>query len=378
MPFEHKRIQIGHVAAEFYTLEALKLMCSNNFEDFKQSHERFKSDLLDYKNRFESLVAIMLRDYITLASAGEARWSRSKCKEKFLGNYPHGGSRDGVVPYVVMCNPKSISKVLVELYGYGWRDGFGGTKWKRIAKAISFYGVLDNTAFIDHCIDLSHNGGSCFDKHQFKIFQLSGNYTCFLDRKTHAKDPHDLLRAVTEYGYQCGISTNTFNLINRAESLGFISEGWYNKFTERLNYYSSDSLYEVGTIFNDYIPVQWGDEIFSPEMKDRQAYDMSGYALNTCDNSYDCSTCGDAECGNHPSNNPVNDFDCDADDDCDDYNDGDDDCDGESSGEVFEGCYGINGMCNICNIESCPSHSVNKGKGKKPNEGVIVNVRKVV
>ncbi len=326
MPFEHRPRVINYLVAEFYTLEALVLLCNEKFIPFKHSHERFRQDLFEYKTHYESRLASAMYEYIVYAIAGEARHAEDKATE-YLPELPNGGCRSAIIGKIEEYSPLSIAKETSEIFlNATWEDGYGGYKWYTIAQAILLYHKLPTTAFIDHVVDLSHNGGSCFNKDDYRIFFVEPNYAYFLSKKTEAKEPCDLFEAVLHYALHVGCSHKLLGLISRAEMLGFLSryKRYYNKYSDTSGSYG-DYRDTVPALLNDFIYTKWGTE-------DLMGYTDEGCYRECCEDedydedcSGDCDECSNKDCSSHPFQS----------------------CD--------EDCLG-----NDCSYSECPEHPSNK------------------
>jgi hypothetical protein len=124
--------------------------------------------------------------YVLYAATGEARhaWHRvnGDMINKFVIPYI-GNDRDTVMTNANKFEPVSLCETLESIFGQsGWSSAFGGRAWLAIVRSLDFYfnpptiekidwvngGIKtyggDYTLFIDHLIDLKHNGGSLFNK----------------------------------------------------------------------------------------------------------------------------------------------------------------------------------------------------------------------
>jgi hypothetical protein len=345
MPFKQfNPLPIEYPAAEFYILEALKMVADKSFEPFKKSHERFRSDLLWHKDKFEEVLSIMMLDYITLASAGEARWGRVKTGY-YVEDLCDPCSRSKIPLIVTKYTPESISIATTKLFrNGGWGGGYGGKRWAKISEAILLYQKIPRTAFIDYCIDLSHNSGPCFNKGDYNIFTMrDGNtYKTFLDRKSAVKSPLDLIDTVFRFAYHNNITRLLINLLERAITLGFL-EDWFKIHGEFA------SKYSVERIFSDYDPVEWGTETMGAHLEAQydHDYDSDEDEDHDPDDDYDPSEEEHFDYYDHPSKK-----------------------------HDIALC---NGDCHSCNFKGCAvNYLPSKSKTKKPNEGVTINVRKMV
>lgn len=377
-------VSVHVVAAEFYVLEALGIL-SGKLEPFKRSSEKFKYDLFSYKSEFEEIVSVMMLDYITFASAGESRHGYRKAGI-YLDEVPQGGSRDYVAECIKKFTPKSISKATYALFEEDdWEDGYGGHKWATIADAINYYYTLPKTAFIDHCFDLSHNGGCAFNKYDYHIFCIgNSDFVDFMNDKTSSETPEDLIGAVITHEFHRCLSSRTKNLLLRAENLGILdfestagitlSEIDFSRHTE-------DRHEQIERIFNEYIPVEWGNEELDDDFSvNRRRRNFSGHCnIDEWDEDH-CDYCDDISCGEHPDHMDKC-YELPEDKCC-----GYEDCGNTSCGshpQYYEhnGYEWISPTCEEDEVEDnvCLGDvDLFDEQPKKPNKGVLINVRKVL
>jgi len=121
-------------------------------------------------------------DYISLATFGEARHAlrRADMYVKQINYIPEVSNKPVSIGRLASYkrsanfNPRLYLPVLVKLFNEcNWEGrqnshtetySFGGPKWGKIAEAGMLYGKIPDKVFIDHVVDLSHNGGSMFNK----------------------------------------------------------------------------------------------------------------------------------------------------------------------------------------------------------------------
>jgi hypothetical protein len=113
--------------------------------------------------------AELIFDYLALACLGEARHAWAHSNGSLDGwDYDSESERIAVVEhYAGKLAPSDFLPKLITLFGAAnWGSSFGGQKWKRIAEvALRYWNKQWNEiTLIDHCVDLVHNGGLCFDK----------------------------------------------------------------------------------------------------------------------------------------------------------------------------------------------------------------------
>lgn len=241
----------------FYALEALEVLALHKpdepdpmndgqcygFVPFMKSHERWKADLDEYKKAFNAQFANAIYDYIVLTVAGELRHAGRR-SEFHINDYLEGDaeedSRDNVFSLLksVEFNARQILEAGSLLFNpdfNSWSSGYGGPKWKTIADAGLMYGNVPDMVFIDHCVDLSHNNSTFFDKGA-GMFTLrsSSSYLEFLGSKRYAANPFDI---ITDEAW-CFPPALT-DLICRASNLHIIPDA------------SSTRAYWAWKLFND-------------------------------------------------------------------------------------------------------------------------------
>lgn len=240
-------VDIYYCVNEFYALQFVD--AEKQIDPFKRSHERWLYDFEAYKSAFEEKFAFMLHDYIVLACFGEARHAGNPnyCKA-YIEEVPYCKKRDDAYEYALSYNPVSILKTCYELFSAEWYDeAFGGKSWAKITRAgLMFYNnAIPKSTFIDHCVDLSHNGGMAFNKRETRIFYCVQPhiYKDFLTYKAHIKNFSDYLSYPCLFNnpnYSCSrtckerfdtcsnkaivicISSRLITLLERANNLGIV------------------------------------------------------------------------------------------------------------------------------------------------------------
>ena len=285
---ENYTVLIGYIAAEFYMLQALELMSAGKFESFRKSHDKWRDDFLSHKHVFEERFAKALFDYMVMACAGEARHASDKCSY-YLDYLPTGGGRYSSAEVAFRYDPISVSKVTQYLFEHDWAGGYGGRAWAKIARAVRYYKEMPLTAFIDHCVDLSHNNGSVFNKYDLRVFRVCSNYAAFLDDKSEAETPEELVRAVCRHGFCSGLSSRLFNLVDRAEALGFFSPDLFERMYDACHHLR----YEVDKLLTEYEPIVWGEEMLPDDFEESQEQDPWDGCCHGEDRDYCKYSCGE-------------------------------------------------------------------------------------
>lgn len=176
---------------------------SRDHPDFIR-YRMFKAEFAVAFKRYGDRFARNMFDYLTLACAGEARYASNQMVVT-------EGKKDAI-PYA----PQGLLPALERVFEIcKWAPGYGGKKWANIAKAAKKYFPFQSNpvVFIDHCVDLSHNGGLAFDKGF--IFQYPDErYKDILDAKLHGSLLGSSLRIDVDSGM--------YGYILQAVSLGII------------------------------------------------------------------------------------------------------------------------------------------------------------
>jgi hypothetical protein len=275
---------------EFYCLQLLE--AEKHTEQFKKSHEKWESDFFRYKEQYEKQFAAMLHDYLFLICGGEARHAYRYCAS-IISNLPISRNRHSTYQGMRAFDPAKSADKLVSLFEQPWRqesDGYGGEPWRKIAEALTmFYNPKYSSSLvslIDHCIDLSHNNGTIFDKSSADIFSL---FYGFGTRKflNHKRDTRHFSTFVI-YDEQFMLSHKFLDLFDRATILGIISN---IKFPSLL-------ITDFNFMYN-YSPIKWGTRVVSNPIKNENHEEY--VTCDYCDEEYSeddltCVSNGDKVC----------------------------------------------------------------------------------
>jgi len=129
--------------------------------------EALKAQVDSQLSELSNAFALMLRDYLYLASMGEARHGMNG---KNLGLRIReftkiGQGREAACCLGLKYHPDDALPTLVNLFRQGeWKGGYGGKSWGDIAAGALMYNTVPNALFIDHAVDLQHNNGTAFNK----------------------------------------------------------------------------------------------------------------------------------------------------------------------------------------------------------------------
>lgn len=282
---------IEDVVYTFYALEALKCLMlpslkeKSGFTPHRHSHERWRERLESFAKEFNSRLARLLYDYTALVVAGEIRHTIQEASHRLIDDeffaretewdvdhQTYDGGRDRIGCYQSInryYSADSILKAGRAIFGplVDWSQRYGGEKWLAIAEAGLLYGKIPDTAFIDHCVDLSHNGSIYFDKKAGLLWlESNARYIEFLDYKRAISDPRSLLQ------YYATKSIDLAKLKNSAIALEILDKDFVAP--EQGFRWGSWRALEIDETFPE--PIKWGKQILSSKLR-RNEYFCSDY-----------------------------------------------------------------------------------------------------
>jgi len=152
---------------DFYYLNAAeyRMWTIKPRDDAENLDVRYWSLRRAVEGHLEKVIDVMADTFVAyafMAAFGEARHAYDKASGEAPCDLPSGGrgsAYDSAIEYDLFAS----APALIRVFDQNWESGYGGNAWKSISKAISLYKV-NKTVFVDHIIDLKHNGGSLFDK----------------------------------------------------------------------------------------------------------------------------------------------------------------------------------------------------------------------
>ena len=278
-----KQIEVFDSVLNFYLIENLKLIISRNpnFDIWRPSHKKLWDDIENYKEVYDRNFARAIYDYIVMIVAAEMRHASQYC-EAYFRNYKFKRdeySRSDVYGEVdVVYQPQDILRAGVFLFSKDWDSAYGGPKWGQIAKSGTYYGKMKDSIFIDHCVDLSHNNSTFFDKGAgiFTMKTSTDNYQCLLQYKYEISGE----KFFELYDYKI-INPVIRKFIERAYALGLTKF----KLPETDWVYVVEKDYRLFRNVLDYQPIKWvGKERFDYTLgnghydhEDRRRYDDDYY-----------------------------------------------------------------------------------------------------
>lgn len=259
-------MDIQILVQEFYAIEAVDALihsAGSSLEPMRHSHERWLSDLYSFRDQYISQMAAAIYDYTVLVVAAEMRHCNARASQYIEGYYDAYSSRNRVYRDCTVYRAQDILLAGVRMFDeffVDWRGGYGGAKWKDIAKAGLMKGSVSDRIFIDHCVDLSHNNSVYFDKGA-GIFMLTDpcKYRQFLELK-HVCIPYALIHE--KHGAQFD------KLLWRANNLHIIDK----EAIDAADYGYRD-LAEF--LLFEYHPIEWGNmtlSVVEGNIQDRYLY----------------------------------------------------------------------------------------------------------
>jgi hypothetical protein len=261
------RMKLEHFH-DFYFLQALQegirtAVAANPEKAFSKAVEKLTEDVSDFIAELFPNLALRSFVYLYAACLGEARHSRESIAESLWIPETQSMHRAGLYRVATDYRPnKNNLDVLVKVFDQPWSSGFGGKAWKNIADSLVMYFSHPPAAFIDHIIDLEHNGGCVFNKTDARDTlhfeaEYEGNFKMFLDYKFR----YDILAQEPDgiYGNLL-VTRKTRKLLTRYEII-------FNK---------KPITWVTGGLetLDDYL-VEWGNEEFHLEEKWSKGADVS-------------------------------------------------------------------------------------------------------
>jgi hypothetical protein len=166
-PYSGKRLNIISAITHFYILEELSLQ---NPPISLLQRRRWNEYMFEVNMILSELTEKMARtifDYLCVSSLGEARHAKNQARRYYIQEFQsHNQGRESVYNHAFEYNPVQFLPILKKVFLRGmWPGGgFGGVKWGNIVNAALMYGTVPDKIFIDHVVNICHNGGTAFDK----------------------------------------------------------------------------------------------------------------------------------------------------------------------------------------------------------------------
>lgn len=275
---------------DFYILHALQAgirsEVGNNPEKmFSKAVEKLTADV--ELTSLDIVPNIALRSFVYLYAAclGEARHAReSLAKESFIPE-TIAMHREGLYRAITEYRPTpSNINILISVFSQKWSSGFGGKAWRNIAEALKMYFTHPAEVFVDHIIDLEHNGGCVFNKSDARdslhfAVEYPESFKGFLDWKFR----YDVLQDKPGYmREEFRVSRKVRKLVTR----------FCNIFSKKDPYWMKGTL----PALDEYI-VTWGESQLTLEKKWAKDTDVSGGNFPKSSQLFEMSKLQDASIG---------------------------------------------------------------------------------
>lgn len=244
---------------DFYYLEALRaniMMAKSANKDFqfRRAVEKLESDVENAFNELSQTMALRIYVYLWGAALGEAQYAHENCEYKIEeideGNFRY---RDAFNFFPSEHNVNTVKDVFDQTWASG---GYGGNAWLQIVEGMELYGKITDAAFIDHTVDLEHNGGCVFNKTSAEPF-LMNCYTnsfngsdlhSFLDFKFHSNILNDRKYRVYEVSRKVySLVVRYSNIIERINAVDFLTPTleWLSPFTVEWNDFEAEFTWVI-------------------------------------------------------------------------------------------------------------------------------------
>jgi hypothetical protein len=168
---------------------------------------QWRNRVVRYAEHYANTLARNFFDFLTMACYGEARYRQGS---SFTFDDPSlKQGRSSAYQSALRFDPRDLLPKLVYVFNhYAWGGSYGGKKWGKIAETASLYFRPEfrtvPVAFVDHCVDLAHNGGLAFNKGYIIANPSSeSSYMTMLDEKRNgslldSQHPHPITPDVAE------------------------------------------------------------------------------------------------------------------------------------------------------------------------------------
>ena len=290
-------MDIVKATVDFYVLESLhaELPMQNYAKIHPAMSARLRQDLGKERDRLAGDFALALRDYLFLASCGEARHAQGKRIPTLSGI----GGRDDVYAAALDYAPTAANwERLQEVFAQDtWSRGFGGEAWRNICEQAAMYDTLPAIAYVDHVIDLAHNGGCAFNKPVGSV--LDFRYLYHYDAKdTYCGQRSKWFSAFLDYKFsaaslalQDACDMNTMLRIHTSGRVKGLVRQFCNVF--RLDAPAWLEHYDNGDFCQEYKPCDWHGATL-PELQEKSNSRSCGHShVHTPHSRYgSCDNCG--------------------------------------------------------------------------------------
>lgn len=178
---QHKALMPISQVMDFYYAEAIasETQQARNW----RAGERLVQDAAELRNQLADYLAPALYNYLIVACWGEAEHYNSEAAG--MGFIKNHFSLLRALTFDRECLVETLRCLFV---AQEWDGAFGGRNWGHICSELQKVGSMPKVAWVDHLIDLEHNGGSAFDKDdEARVVNVAidTDTTFFLNFKAH-------------------------------------------------------------------------------------------------------------------------------------------------------------------------------------------------
>ncbi|MCI0526896.1 MAG: hypothetical protein L0Y56_05510 [Nitrospira sp.] len=228
--------KIEHFGITFYCLEAINSV--RHMVESSPSRDKFWGEFTPYYMTFKENLSRSIRDYLVVASFGEARHASfnadvlSRMRIQWGPSIEKVRDRCGQYGRAIAFDPNTVAIICQTIFEFGWHGlpgghggGVGGPRWQGIAEWAMMWKKMPNELFIDHVFDLEHNSGCVFGKPVMFLCDRDF-FKRFLDLK--AKCPSALHTIgqfksfYKDYRSVINIDSSSKAFIHRAVTLGIV------------------------------------------------------------------------------------------------------------------------------------------------------------
>lgn len=236
-----QRVDFFQAIVNFYVLDELAHKIAPLKDAMLASRAKLYAEVTEHKQEFDAKLARAMFDYLALSTYGEARHGKAAIEKKKLSlrlqrelkkarlaftndNFPSksfGGDRSYCLVEALKHDPKEFLPMLHAIFrGIRFPEYCGGKTWAKAAASAMLYFRFPAPVFIDHVVDLTHNGGLIWDKGVIFYHVNADVAERDLKRLLDYKQKHSLLLSTNNSLYE-----PVANVVERALTLGAIKAG---------------------------------------------------------------------------------------------------------------------------------------------------------
>lgn len=208
---------------DFYMLEALMAAITMEYSahpdyEFRHSVVRLEADVKEAFAHLTHEMALRIYVYLWSAALGEARYAQDFNLKYYIKGL-HGLSRSSVYDKALSYFPcQENVTILKNVFNQKWGGAYGGEAWLNIVEAMEMYGKVSDATFIDHSVDLEHNGGCVFSKSAKFGLDCDAYSPYYLKKFLDFKFAKNILEDLNDHGGEVTrvrVSRKVYGLIER-------------------------------------------------------------------------------------------------------------------------------------------------------------------